>query len=432
MKRKSVPPISYYFSFFLLILSLSVSTYSHKPEPLEIISVEKKGDVERQMREMDLDLLMEWENRIYVIADAGDMACLQAGNIAYEFETHKFLPMGRKEFSLEGGINGKYHSYREIEADLKFIETSFPQVAKVFDIGMSLEQRKIYALKISDNVAIDEAEAEVLFLGCHHAREWISVEVPFLLGKYLAENYSSDPVVKNLVDRSEIWIVPLVNPDGLEYSLHFYRYWRKNRRANVDGTYGVDLNRNYGYKWGIDDEGSSASPSSETYRGSAAFSEPETQAVRDFFLQKNFRAMISYHSYTQIILYPWGHTTSPSDKNGVLDEMAWNMSILMQPVNGRLYDYGQASSSLYLTNGDTTDWTYGVSGIPSFTIELPPVDRLHGQFFNAEADIEPIFRENLPAMLYLVNTCIQSFEPHKQGVDEGEPDAGRERKTKNP
>lgn len=432
MKRKSVPPITYYFSFFLLILSFSVSTFSHKSEPLEIISVEKKGDVERQMREMDLDLLMEWENRIYVIADAGDMACLQAGNIAYEFETHKFLPIGRRELSLQGGINGKYHSYRELEADLKSIETSFPQVAKVFEIGMSLEQRKIYALKISDNVAIDEAEAEVLFLGCHHAREWISVEVPFLLGKYLAENYNSDSIVKSLVDRSEIWIVPLVNPDGLEYTLHFYRYWRKNRRANADGTYGVDLNRNYGYKWGMDDKGSSASPSSETYRGSAAFSEPETQAVRDFFLQKNFQGMISYHSYSQIILYPWGHTTSPSDKNEALDEMAWYMSALMHPVNGRLYDYGQASSSLYLTNGDTTDWTYGVSGIPSFTIELPPVDRLHGQFFNAEADIEPIFRENLPAMLYLVNTCIQSFDPQKPGAGEGKPDAGRERKTKNP
>jgi carboxypeptidase T len=242
------------------------------------------------------------------------------------------------------------------------------------------------------------------------------VEVPFLFGKYLLENYASDPKVKHLVDRSSVWILPLVNPDGLEYTIHVYRYWRKNRRLNNDGSYGVDINRNYGYKWGYDNSGSSPSPSSEVYRGPAAFSEPETKAVRDFFLKKNFQAMISYHSFSQTIMYPWGYTVQAPDNEPLLSEIAARMSALIQEVNGRLYSYGRAGQTLYLTNGDTVDWTFGTSGIPSYTIELPPVDEMSGGFFNSEADIQTIFQENLPAMLYLVERSTQDYKPQGKGV----------------
>jgi murein tripeptide amidase MpaA len=256
---------------------------------------------------------------------------------------------------------------------------------------------------------MEENEASVLFLGCHHAREWISVEVPYLLGKYLVENYASDARVKKLVDNCEIWIVPLVNPDGLEYSIHFYRYWRKNMRNNGDGTYGVDLNRNYGYRWGWDNLGSSPDPSAETYRGPAPFSEPEIQAVRDLFDRVNFQALVSYHNYSQVILYPWGYTETPSDKEDLLYEIGSNMSLLMEQVNGRLYEAKRAGAGFYLTNGDTTDWSFGEYGIPSYTIELPPNSRITGGFFNHESDIQPIFFENLPAALYLIEWCVQDY-----------------------
>ncbi len=378
-------------------------------EDLAVISVEKSPEFAAVLRKLEVDCLFEWEGRIYGLARPQDLESLSRSAIPYFLETYKFPALKNPQLSVLSSINGEYHSYKELEADLAGLQAAYPNLAKLYTIGTSLEKRSIYALKISDNVSLDEEEAEVLFLGCHHAREWISVEIPYLVGKYLLENYDTNAEVRRLVNQSEVWVVPLVNPDGLEYTIHFYRYWRKNRRLNADGSYGVDINRNYGYRWGYDNKGSSPEPGSAVYRGPAAFSEPETRAVRDLFLQKNFRAMITYHSYSQVILYPWGYTEAPSDKDALLRQIASQMSALMEPVNGRFYEFGQAGAELYLTNGTTDDWTFGTAGIPSYTIELPPIDQLQGGFFNPEEDIQSIFRENLPAALYLIDWSIQNF-----------------------
>ena len=373
-----------------------------------IISVEKNQEILNKLSKMDLDFLMERDNRIYIVVQFADFPQLQEKNIPYTLETFNLFPFRQAQSASSGGVNGDYHSYGELEQDLFALEESFPNLARISVIGVTHERRNIYALKISDNVHSDEAEAEVIIIGCHHAREWISVEIPYLLAEYLLDNYATDSQIRDLVDQSEIWIIPLLNPDGLQYSIHFYRYWRKNRRNNRDGTYGVDLNRNYGYQWGYDNEGSSPFTSSETYRGPSAFSEPETQAIRDLFAQRNFSSLISYHSYSQVILYPWGYTDQPSPDDALLDQIAADMSTRMQAVSGTVYEFMQAGESFYLTNGDTTDWSYGVYGIPSYTIELPPIDNLHGGFFNAEEDIQSIFNENLPAMLYFIDWTIQN------------------------
>ncbi|MBS3819268.1 zinc carboxypeptidase [bacterium] len=398
--------------FILLILSqiYPYPLYSQSTPEQKLITVSKKKETVEKLLQWNADVLMERKGKIYILARPKDLNKLQSNHIPYTMEKlPSSTPLG--SMSSQNGINGAYHSYSELERDLLTLEEKHPQTVKVFNIGDTLEKRNIYALKISDHVQMDEQEAEVIFLGCHHAREWISVEVPLLLGKHLAENYSTDPQIQEIVNQSEIWIVPLVNPDGLHYSIYFYRYWRKNRRNNEDGTYGVDLNRNYDYKWGFDNKGSSPQSSSNVYRGNSPFSEPETQSIRDLFSIKNFQALISYHSYSQIILYPWGYTTQPSPKDEMMENMAAQMSALMKPVSGRVYRYGQAGASLYLTNGDTTDWALGDHNIPSFTIELPPVDILHGGFFNSEEDIHHIFRENLPAALYLIRWAIQEYSP---------------------
>ncbi len=398
------------FFFFIAFLCLILASSGGQEYWLpEIISVEKNPDVEKILRQKGFDFLMEWNNRVYVIVDFKDLQKLEEENISFNRETLNLAPCIPKDISAQGGVNGAYHSYAELERELFALEDSFPNLASVSKIGESLEGRNIYALKISDNAGLDEDEAEVLFIGCHHAREWISVEVPFLLGKHLLTNYETDSRIKSVVDQSEIWIVPLLNPDGLEYSIHFYRYWRKNRRDNGDSSYGVDLNRNYGYKWSFDNQGSSPNPNSEVYRGTEAFSEPETQAIRDFFLERNFQSLISYHSYSQAIIYPWGYTTEPTSQDQLLSQIAATMSGLIQSINGNFYEYGQ--TVLYLTNGDTTDWSFGVYGIPSYTIELPPLDYLGGGFFNAESDIQSLFAENLPAMLYLIEWSVQNFIP---------------------
>ncbi len=395
-----------------LAMAIAVSSLAAQyPGENDIISLKKDSEAIQAIREMNLDILFQEKGKIYVVAGIRDLIKLQEAGITYSLETYRFADQAAQSANAQGGINGDYHSYLELEQDLFLLESSYPQLAKVETIGTSHEQRQLYALKISDHVHQEENEAKVILLGCHHAREWISVEVPYLMGKYLLENYASNSEIKSLVNQSEVWIIPLVNPDGLVYSIYYYRYWRKNRRNNGDGTYGVDPNRNYGYKWGCDDIGSSPDSFSSVYRGPAPFSEPETQAVRDFITGKNFQALVTYHNYSQVILYPWGYTEDPSPLDELMHDMAEHMAAKMGEVNGTTYEFGMAGDSLYLTNGDTTDWMFGVFGIPSFTIELPPVDILGGGFYNSEEDIIPIFQENLPAVLYLIDWAI---EQHSQ------------------
>jgi hypothetical protein len=390
----------------------------------EIVSVPSIPGLTARLRGKGLDLLAEWEGKIYIVATAGDMASLRALGIPFALETGR-LPLGSPDVPwTQGGPNGAYHSYGELRSDLLDLQQRYPSLAKVYDLGESLEGRRLYALKISDNVGLDEDEAEVLFLGCHHAREWISVEVPYRTGKYLLQNYAADPEIRRLVDAGEVWIVPLVNPDGLEYSIRTYRYWRKNRRFNADGSFGVDLNRNYGQAWGLDDEGSSPDPADEVYRGTGPFSEPETKAVRDLVLRKDFRAVVSFHSYGQVILYPWSYTQKPAPEKALLAGIAERMAGLMESVYGRPYETGQSGDALYLSNGDAMDWMLAVSGAPSFTIELPPVDEIHGGFINAEADIDSVFGENLPAMIDLIDGAVRDYRPAA-----GEAERGRKRES---
>ncbi len=392
----------------LAIILFCLTPLSGREEKIEIVSVFKTAGIESGLGRLGLDCLAEKGGRIYIAAQEADLVRLRSAGIPFVVETQRFAPAVPGTIHKEGGINGAFHSAKELETDLRALEEAHPQIVRLFTAGTSLENRNITAVKISDNAGLDEDEAGVLFLGCHHAREWISVEVPYLLARYLAENYDLDPAVRALVDRCEIWIIPLVNPDGLEYSINSYRYWRKNRRANADGSFGVDLNRNYGFMWGVDDQGSSPEAGSAVYRGLSAFSEPETLAVRNLFLQKDFQAVISYHSFSQVILYPWGYSDLPTGNDDLLLDLAGQMSGLIAGINGRSYPYGRAASSLYTTNGDLTDWTFAMTGIPSFTIELPPVDIFSGGFFNSESEIEVIFRENLPAMLFLAGYAART------------------------
>lgn len=302
---------------------------------------------------------------------------------------------------------GLYHTYAEINDELHKLAAAHPQIAQVSSIGKSVEGRDLWALKISDNVAQDEPEAETVFLGGHHAREWIAVDVPFLLASQLVNQYGTDTTITRLVNQSEIWIVPMVNPDGHQYSVTNDRLWRKNRRNNGDGTFGVDLNRNYGYQWG--GPGSSGDTFSEIYRGPAPFSEPETQAVRDFLQQRQTRALISYHNFSQLVLYPWGYTNAPAPDAPLLQSLAVAIADRIRVVHAVTYT-PQQSAELYLASGDTTDWLYGVRNVPSFTIELRPRSSFPG-FELPESEITPTFEENLPAALFLIDWSIRQSTP---------------------
>ena len=289
-----------------------------------------------------------------------------------------------------------YHSAETLENDLHQLAESQPEIAELHEIGRSLENRPILALRVGERRG---SEHKLLFMGCHHAREWISVEVAYLLAEHLVTGANQAPV-RDWLQKGEIWVAPMVNPDGHEYSRTQNRLWRKNRRRNPDGSIGVDPNRNYGYMWGtLDVNTSSHVPRDETYVGPRAFSELETQAVRNVVARELFRGVITYHSFSQLILYPWGYTNKPAPDAFAglkMAEVAKRMAQLIQGVHGTVYTPEQ-SSQLYPTAGDTTDWTYGEYGIPSFTIELRPDSIAHGGFVLPPNQIQPTFEENLPA-----------------------------------
>ena len=187
------------------------------------------------------------------------------------------------------------------------------------------------------------------------------------------------------------------------------RLWRKNRRQNANGSFGVDPNRNYGYMWGtLNVNTSSHVPQDETYVGPRAFSEPEVRAVRNLVAVELFSGVLTYHSYSQLILYPWGYTSNPivdPIDRGDMQQVAEKMKGLIHSVHGKTYTPEQAST-LYPTAGDTTDWTYGEYGIWSLTIELRPSSQAEGGFILPPSQIRPTVEENLPAAFEFIGQTL--------------------------
>ncbi|MBP2681808.1 MAG: putative carboxypeptidase, partial [Candidatus Krumholzibacteriota bacterium] len=252
---------------------------------------------------------------------------------------------------------GLYHTYAEMRAALQTLDAAYPTLADFDSIGISTQGRRMYALKISDNVTTDEEEPEVLYMGNHHAREIMTVDIPLRFAQYLLANYGTDPDVTAMVNEREIYFIPMVNPDGhvyveLNHSGSSDYWWRKNRRRNFDGSYGVDLNRNYGYMWGYDNIGSSPTTTAETYRGTGPFSEGETNTVRTFCQGREFVLGLSFHTYGEWFLWPWGYTSALCPDNALFAALADSLA----PPG---YTAGPASQTLYVTNGDTDDWAYG-------------------------------------------------------------------------
>jgi murein tripeptide amidase MpaA len=283
----------------------------------------------------------------------------------------------------------QYFTYQKVEETLKDYAAKYPKICRIESIGKSCENRDIWAIKISDNPQTDEKEPAVLLLGLHHSREWISTEVPMATAKVLLEQFGKDDRITTLVNEREIWIVPIVNPDGLVYSQTKQKYWRKNRRKNADGSFGVDPNRNYGYKWG--DVGASDNPRDDTYHGTGPFSEPETQAVRDLAKRERFSADISFHSYSELILYPWSYSdTETAPHKELLATFAQEMA--------KFNKYRpQKSSDLYPSMGDTDDFMYGELKSLSFTFELART------FIPEPKEIPAICNANVPAVLHLID-----------------------------
>jgi len=296
---------------------------------------------------------------------------------------------------------GLYHTYDEGVAWLDQLAAQYPEVVSPkWTLGWSHQGRNIWCVRVSDNPAVDEPdEPEVLFDALHHAREVMSSEMVLMLAAYLAEQYrAGDPQIVQLVEENEVYLVPFVNPDGFVYneqnSPDGGGMWRKNRRNNGDGTYGVDCNRNYPYEWGCAG-GSSGYPGDETYRGPSAGSEPETQAIMQLVDAHDFVIRQSFHTYADLTLYPWGYTSADTPDHATFVELA----AAMVQFNG--YTPGQPPEVLYEVCGGSFDWDYGQQDahtkVFGFTTEIGNTG-----FWPSDSERQPLFDENLWPSLYLI------------------------------
>lgn len=318
-----------------------------------------------------------------------------------------------------------YHDYEQVVQELKKLERGYPDLAKLFILGKTYEERDILALKISKNSDSDTSRKPgVVFTGVHHAREWPSAEATLHIAQEMLKNYKNDERMKMRVDDAETWIIPVANPDGFVYSMKRDNMWRKNRRpithTGCEETkdpqtlygYGVDLNRNY-YDGNPDhyflyrppgdepcrtwDDFSATSdePMSEVYRGPEGASETEIKSILDLELKRrNIRGIIDFHCYGRMILYPWDHTYEPPENADMYKEIGNAMAKKME----REHKVMQ-SVYLYPASG-TSKNAHHVNKKISFTLEM-------GRSFQpGEKEVEQIKKDGLSATMVFLDWIL--------------------------
>ncbi len=308
--------------------------------------------------------------------------------------------------------DSRYHNYAEMNAEIDQRIAAYPSIMSKRVIGKSYQGRDIVAVKVSDNVGADEAEPEVLFTHHQHAREHLTVEMALYLLRELGAGYGSDARITRMVQEREIWIVPDLNPDGGEYDIATgsYRSWRKNRQPNSGSSYvGTDLNRNWDYRWGCCG-GSSGSTSSDTYRGSAPESAPEVKVVAGFVRSRvvggvqQIKAGIDFHTYSELVLWPFGYTYSDTTTGMTADDHAAFKAVGQKMAASNGYT-AQQSSDLYITDGSIDDYLWGAHKIFGYTFEMYPRSASGGGFYPPDEVIERETSRNRDAVLQLLENA---------------------------
>jgi len=319
---------------------------------------------------------------------------------SYDYETPE---------NYESGDMGGYLTYQQILDNLDRMASLYPNLITerlVIEPFKTHQGRDLYYLVISNTPAnVDLNKPQIFYNSLHHAREPNSISQTLFYMWFLLENYGTDDEVTYLVNHTTMFFMPIVNPDGYVYNESIEPegggLWRKNRYPNENGdTVGVDLNRNYGFEWNFDNEGSSGNENSQTYRGPSAFSEPETQAVRALCNANNFKIALNYHTFGNLLIHPWGFSDEPTDEDFTFKSLAG----IMAAENDFLVGTGTETVG-YVVNGDSDDWMYGEQNekekIYSMTPEVGPA------FWPGSATIDQLnksaMRHNLNAAHLLLN-----------------------------
>jgi len=259
------------------------------------------------------------------------------------------------------GSMGGHLTYAEVLAELDSMRSKYPTLitAKAAVDSITTQNgRPILWVRIAQQADVDDStKPEALFTGLHHAREPISMHQLIYFMWYLLENYATDPEIAGMVNNAQLYFIPVLNPDGYVHNQltnpNGGGMWRKNRRINGDGTFGVDLNRNYGYAWGVDNVGSTGTPGFETYRGPAAFSEPETQAMRSFCSKRRFSLCLNYHTFSNVLIYPYGYANTSTQDSATFRNLAKELT------KESHFAHGTSLETLfYPANGSSDDYLY--------------------------------------------------------------------------
>ncbi len=295
--------------------------------------------------------------------------------------------------NFDTGEMGSYHSYQDMIDHITLMESTYPDIVQISEIGLSVEGRTIYSVKISDNVGTIEYDSEgvVYYDALTHAREPMGLETILFYMWSLLENYDSDPEITYLINNRELHFVPVVNPDGYVYNQttnpNGGGFWRKNRSVNEFGCFGVDLNRNYEHEWG-NPAGSSSDPCSDLYHGTSAFSEPETQTVRDFTAVIQPSAAFSNHTYSDVFLCPNGF-------NDDLDRYEYYAEYASEFIPQFYEGYGNWVQTIGYYGAGTTHDYLNSEGVVAYTPEIGH------SFWESPTNICDRVTEMYPAMKYM-------------------------------
>lgn len=335
-------------------MSLSAAAELSENPALVKVIISDKLDMQRLLT-LGLDIPFIDSEGAEVVAYPEDIGAIEYLGLKYRMIHPDLCRYYQSRYPV-GTTMGGYRTFSEVLSFIDSLHLLYPSLVSARDsVGYTWQGRAQWVFKISDNVNIDENEPEIFFNALIHAREPQGMEWQLNFARWLCENYGLDPTATDLVNNREIFFMPVVNPDGYEYNRQTNPngggMWRKNRRSSPGA---VDLNRNWGYRWGYDNVGSSPDPSSETYRGPSAFSEPETQCLRQFINSRHFSVILNAHTYGNYYLYPWGFADSVTPDNDIYLAIADSVVALMPD-----YTSGTPWQLLYNTNGEANDWQYG-------------------------------------------------------------------------
>lgn len=349
----------------LALFANQVQASAGLPDELHLVSVKLTDGTP------ELDRLRQAGLRILGVSYEEGIVQVAVDHDENEMFARLGLPVVKREvLNTRVAPDERYYSYDEVVAQITKWQQEYPNILKVVKIGTSLEGRDIFAVKITGNInAAAAGKSAILFNSLHHAREVMTVEVAMDIIEYLAGNYAQDQRVQGWVNGHEIWVIPMVNPDGNNRVWTEYNMWRKNTRDDK----GVDLNRNYPYGWGSCD-GSSGNESMDTYRGASPGSEPETQAVMKLVEAIRPVFNISYHSFSELVLYPYGCRGARADNRETVEGIGGELaSHLISDSGNSRYRAGTPWEVLYPVDGNDSDWMYHEYGVIPYVVEVNSV-----------------------------------------------------------